>query len=145
MTKLPAVPDFPALIAWLAAREHDGHVYPMAKRIGVSSALVDQWKHGVTKRPTLESLYKLCEAYDLDLNDVLPLVAGRRPLLKRRRSLALVAAASLAGLLSATGHAQALPVGPETPDSAHYVNLRRRRRSGALNLWGSSHVRPLAA
>lgn len=74
---ITGVKTYKALIRWLAERHHAGHFFPMAERIGVSSALVDQWKRGVVKNPTIESITKLCLAYDLDLLAVLRLVTAR--------------------------------------------------------------------
>jgi DNA-binding transcriptional regulator YdaS (Cro superfamily) len=44
---------FQELIRDLALRYHRGRFLPMASRIGVSSALVDQWKRGIVRRPSL--------------------------------------------------------------------------------------------
>lgn len=77
--EIGGVRTFRALIHWLAERYHGGHFFPMAERIGVSSALVDQWQRGVVKRPTIVSVEKLCAAYDLELVVVLRLVTSPPP------------------------------------------------------------------
>lgn len=77
----PEVRDFKALIHWLADKHHDGAIYPMAERIGISSALADKWAHGTVKQPSVPSLRKLCRAYHLDFMKVLQIVERGRGIL----------------------------------------------------------------
>lgn len=70
----PAVRDFRTLIQYLVALHHAGNYYAMAKRLGVSSGLPYQWRDGTVKRPTIDTLRRLCEEYALDFADVLRLV-----------------------------------------------------------------------
>jgi transcriptional regulator with XRE-family HTH domain len=74
---LKGITDFRGLVCWLARKHHRGHVHPIAARIGVSPGLVNQWKHGAVRNPTLRSLVKLSRAYDLDLNEVLRITYGK--------------------------------------------------------------------
>jgi hypothetical protein len=67
----PEFKSWKALIRSLAERYHDGHFYPMAARVQVSSGLVDQWKRGVVRTPSLGSIYKVASAYNLEPLDLL--------------------------------------------------------------------------
>lgn len=73
------VKDFPALIRWLAERHHNGKVLPMAQPTGISPAMLSRWYHGQVTRPTLDTLVKLCRAYDLNVLDVLALLGVAPP------------------------------------------------------------------
>jgi len=78
---LPAtVHTFPQLIRWLADEYHDGAVWRIAKEIGVSVPLVNQWHHGVIKSPRTVNLTALADRYDLPFLDVVRLVSGRPPI-----------------------------------------------------------------
>ncbi len=104
----PTVSDFRELVGWLAQTYHGGHFYPISKRAGVSSAIVDQWKHGVTKSPKVDTIFKLATAYDLEPAFLMELVAGRRPLPKpsrrgRKFLAGLLLALTTGGVLPATG------------------------------------------
>jgi transcriptional regulator with XRE-family HTH domain len=126
----PNVRDFPSLIRWIAETYHQGRFFPMAARIGVSSALIDQWKRGIIKSPRLESIEQLCEAYELDFDKV------RKMLRPRARAVkVLMLAAALVGACSAPASAQPLPVAEEVPDQTHYVKRRRRRRARLHYRW----------
>jgi len=72
----PEVTDGRSLVVWLSREYHDGTYRGIAKRVGVSSPLVYQWKDGVA-HPGLRSLEKICEAYDLDAG-LIPRMAKRR-------------------------------------------------------------------
>lgn len=73
----PRFKDFGALILWLAEKHHDGAIYPMAARTGLSPAILDRWSKNNVKNPSPASLQKLCDAYGLDLYAVADLAAGR--------------------------------------------------------------------
>jgi transcriptional regulator with XRE-family HTH domain len=75
----PDTQTFDALIRWLAATYHDGVIYQMAQRVGISPALADRWSKGLVQRPTMASVQKLCRAYDLDLVSILRLPGGPLP------------------------------------------------------------------
>jgi transcriptional regulator with XRE-family HTH domain len=66
----PSVSDLKSFVQWLAKEHHDGTYSAMAKRIGVSTALVYQWRDGLVNEPSLKTLTKICRAYDLDESDV---------------------------------------------------------------------------
>jgi hypothetical protein len=87
----PPVKDFPALIRWIADHHHDGAVYPMHARLGVSPALVQLWVTGGVKTPTLDYLERLCIAYSLDFAFVRNLIR------KRSRYAAPIGGGSAAG------------------------------------------------
>src|SRR5262245_41992787 len=72
----PHVKDFASLIRWLADTYHGGHVYPISKRAGVSSAITDRWRHGVIRQPRLETVRKVCDAYNLSFSAVIRLLAS---------------------------------------------------------------------
>jgi hypothetical protein len=74
----PAITTWRKLIRSLAERHHDGHYYPMAARVRVSAGLVHQWKKGIVKAPTLDSIVRVCAAYDLELMDVIRFGAPRQ-------------------------------------------------------------------
>jgi transcriptional regulator with XRE-family HTH domain len=74
----PGVSNFRSLIQWLAKEDHGGTYRAMAKRVGVSVALVYQWRDGVVNQPTLEHLRKLCRAYNLNESDVSARIFKRR-------------------------------------------------------------------
>lgn len=74
----PSITTWRKLIHTLAARHHDGHYYPIAARVRVSAGLVDQWKRGVVRTPSLTSVMKVARAYDLELIDLVALAGGRR-------------------------------------------------------------------
>src|SRR5262249_15466404 len=63
----------------LAQHEHDGAVYPMAAKIGISPAIVARWAQGNVRNPTIESVAKVCRAYRLDFVKVTKMLA--RPFL----------------------------------------------------------------
>ena len=93
----------PELVRWLAEKHHHGAIYPMAEKIGLSSATMDKWAKGTVKNPELESLKLMAEAYRLDFSDVIE-VATRRPSRRRRnRVLACLVGALGVGWL-ATAH-----------------------------------------
>lgn len=69
--KLPAT--FAALIQQLADEHHQGHFYPIAKRMPSASALVYGWRNGTIRQPTPQKIRLLCNAYGLDFQQVLEL------------------------------------------------------------------------
>jgi hypothetical protein len=73
----PPVRTFAELIQWLADQYHGGHPHPMHERLDCSPALVQFWAHGSIKQPSIRLLYRLCEAYGLDLAFVLGLFRQR--------------------------------------------------------------------
>jgi transcriptional regulator with XRE-family HTH domain len=83
----PKVRNFRELIDWIALTYHGGHYYPIAKRTGLSSALIDQWRYVVVKNPTLPSLKKLCRAYRLNLTFVVGLPPGDPPATSKRAAI----------------------------------------------------------
>jgi hypothetical protein len=87
----PKVPDFPALIRWIADKYHGGAVHPIHARIDVSPSLVQLWVHGGVKNPNLEHLERLCAVYHLDF----PFVRGL--LLRTRRPVHPIAGGSSEG------------------------------------------------
>lgn len=94
----PDAPDFKTLVKLLAERHHDGAIYPMAERVGVSSALMDKWAHGTVKNPTNPSLRKLCRAYHLDFLKVLTIVEKGRGMLVALVAFALWASTAVEAL-----------------------------------------------
>ena len=77
----PRVSDFPSLIRWIADHHHDGVVKTIAKEIGVSVPLVNQWVHGVVENPRTGNLLRLSQRYDIDFMFIIRLVArGRKPI-----------------------------------------------------------------
>ena len=72
------VRDIRTLVRWLAKTYHRGAFNPMAARLGVSTALVYQWKDGTVRRPSDESIDRLCAAYGLEFWEVLALTRGKR-------------------------------------------------------------------
>jgi transcriptional regulator with XRE-family HTH domain len=78
--KIPSrVQTFPELIRWLVKGHHDGVVVQLCRRIGISSALGQQWVSGLVRNPQIDSLTRLADAYDLDFDDVRRLVTRPRP------------------------------------------------------------------
>ena len=105
---------FKDLVVELAQKHHGGAYYPMAKRLQVSTALVYQWKDGITKRPQDEYLERLCDAYGLRFDEVKEIVRGRplpssRPAPTPRRGrnvkrvLGFLLAATLGGVPAQAG------------------------------------------
>jgi hypothetical protein len=64
---------FPELVRWAADTYHNGVMYQLALRVGISPALADRWSKGLVQRPTMETALKFCRAYSLDPADVLTL------------------------------------------------------------------------
>lgn len=64
------------VIRALAERHHEGHFYPIAKRLKVSSGTVLQWRDGTIQRPSPAMIARVCEAYELRLADIWPIVYG---------------------------------------------------------------------
>lgn len=76
--------EFKALVLWLAHEHHEGHIYPMAERTGISHALLDRWSKGMVKNPTAATIEKLCQAYELNFHEVMDLATRGRPTTLRR-------------------------------------------------------------
>lgn len=72
-----SVRTFPQLIRWLADAYHDGVLFAISGKTGVSPALVNLWVKGHVGQPRLESIERLCDAYDLEFDYVRGLVRGR--------------------------------------------------------------------
>src|SRR5262245_41936536 len=75
----PDIETFPALVRWLAETHHDGVIYQVAQKVGISPALADRWSKGLVQRPSMDSVMKLVNAYGLDLAEVLRLRGGPLP------------------------------------------------------------------
>lgn len=100
--------DFPSLIRSIAARDHDGVIVRIAAELDVSSALLNQWVHGLVKSPSTKNLYKLSQRYDIPFLDLVEIVAqrvsrpqGKAPRRQGRRigSLLLALAAGAGSML----------------------------------------------
>jgi hypothetical protein len=76
MAPFPNVEKFEELIRWLADTYHRGALYPIAKRCKINHALVDHWSKGLVAQPTLSTVLRLCNGYELDPIEVLSLLAG---------------------------------------------------------------------
>jgi len=70
--------DFPSLIRSIAERDHEGVVMRIAEELDVSTALLNQWVHGLVKHPSTKNLYKLSQRYGIPFMDLVALVAQRR-------------------------------------------------------------------
>jgi hypothetical protein len=73
----PEVSDFKSLVHWIVKEHHDGRWAPMAKRVGVSPALVYQWRDGLVNQPSSNNLERICLAYGLDNSDVMTRLSKR--------------------------------------------------------------------
>lgn len=76
-----AVRDFPALIRWIAEAHHGGRPFHIAGRLRISSGTVWHWLSRTIQTPQLDTLRRLCRAYDLDLPWVLSLIPAHAELL----------------------------------------------------------------
>lgn len=95
------VKDFPSLVRWLADKYHDGAIYPMGARTGLSPAILQRWADGNVKSPTLLAVVKFSDAYGLDYIEVLSIVAHKPRRTLRKGIAALVGIGLLASILGA--------------------------------------------
>lgn len=108
----------------IAETQHAGNYYAMAKRLQVSTGLVYQWKDGLVKRPSPDSLMKLSDAYGLDYS-ALVLLTTPRPKPARRAVAPLL-------LVLATGLGAYGFVSPASDNTPVWRILSRRRRARFL-------------
>ena len=94
-------PDLQHLIRALKDKYHDGKVYPMAAHIGVALGTVQQWENGLIKNPQPPTLRLLAQAYNLNFNDLIDLVAPPAAKSPRRRRPVPIRGGSAATLLPA--------------------------------------------
>lgn len=144
------VTSFRDLVRWIAAEYHSGKFYPIAGRVGVSAGLVDQWKRGAVKRPSIDSVTKLCRAYDLNASWVLSLVladyhamaeALSRPPRKRRGAAVVLLALSLMGVgASSAPRDKPLHTATSVRQGA-FCKVRRRIALRMHNHWACRPVR----
>src|SRR3990167_6672019 len=105
---LPNVESFTELVQWIVKTHHADVVLSMATKTGVSQAMLNRWYHGQAKHPTLETIVKVCSAYDFDPRDVMGMLTGattkKRPGTRaaRRAIKAMVAMAMLAATAGST-------------------------------------------
>lgn len=119
------VASLQALVLSLAAEHHDGAIYPMAERTGLSPATLHKWAHNNVKNPEIASLAQLAHAYDLDMSEVIAL-ALRRPTRSGGRALACLVAALVSLTTSLWGSPASLAAEATIGrlaevDTAHYV------------------------
>jgi transcriptional regulator with XRE-family HTH domain len=69
------------LIRGLADHHHNGSLLQIAKRAGLTQAIVYSWAHGTIKRPGRASLATIAEAYELNSDTLADFVAAEH---KRR-------------------------------------------------------------
>lgn len=74
----PEVVDLKSFVRWLAREYHHGKYHPMVDRVGVTTALVYQWRDGVVNLPNTGNLKKLCGAYGYNTSEVLRRIWKRR-------------------------------------------------------------------
>jgi transcriptional regulator with XRE-family HTH domain len=73
----PDIDNFPSLIRWLI-RTQDGSAYGMAKRLGVSTSLINQWLSGKTVSPHIRQIGNFCKTYKMEFDDVQAFIAGEK-------------------------------------------------------------------
>jgi hypothetical protein len=119
------------LVTWIAETWHEGSYYPIAERLGTSTAVVYQWRDSLTKSPRVSSIYKLSTAYGLDPHwamDVVMKVPPTKPKLPPRSDKSRARAKrAIAGMILASAVFGAVAHGSDAYDKRYYVNRKPAR------------------
>jgi len=139
---MPRPADLKALVLSMAERYHEGSIFPMAARTGLSAATMDKWSKGIVKSPDITSLAQFAEAYQLEPREVIE-IAMRPPRRRGHRGLTCLVAALLSTTAwgPAPASASASAIGSE-PTAATTYYVKRRRRG--YSLWGRGFPHPLS-
>jgi len=78
--------DFPSLVRSIAERDHEGVVVRIAAELDVSTALLNQWVHGLVKSPSTKNLFKLSQRYGVPFMDLIALVARRQEVIAQGKA-----------------------------------------------------------